>query len=173
MARLPYVDLDNPEIQPLANRIIIDRGSVLDLYQMLLHSPPLAEGWLQFLTVIRKKCNLSGALRELVIMRIAILNGASYEAEQHASIAIQEGVTQKQLDHLEAWQSSPAYSALERAVLSLADAMTHEIQVSEEIFNAVRSSLPAQEVVELTATIAAYNMVSRFLEAMQIHAEIR
>ena len=87
MARMPYADLSNPEIRPVADRIVAERGGILHLYQMLLHSPPVATGWLGYLTAIRHLSGLPGAMRELVIMRIAILNGAPYEAEQHAPIA--------------------------------------------------------------------------------------
>ena len=38
MARIPYADLSHPEAQPLVERIVAERGSVLHLYQMLLHS---------------------------------------------------------------------------------------------------------------------------------------
>ena len=77
MARIPYPDITTPEAQPLAEQIIAERGSVLHLYRMLLHSPPVAAGWLHYLTAIRQQCVLSGDLRELVIMRVAALNGAS------------------------------------------------------------------------------------------------
>src|SRR4051794_20263930 len=87
MARIPYPDITTPEAQPLAEQIITERGSVLHLYRMLLHSPPVAAGWLRYLTAIRQQCALSGDLRELVIMRVAALNGASYEADQHAPYA--------------------------------------------------------------------------------------
>ncbi len=46
---------------------------MLHLYQILLHSPPLAKGWLGFFTNVRQRLPLSGALRALVIMRIAHL----------------------------------------------------------------------------------------------------
>lgn len=46
MAHLPYADLRDPELRPLIERIVAERGSVLHLYQMLLLSPPLAAGWL-------------------------------------------------------------------------------------------------------------------------------
>ena len=49
------------------------------------------------------------------------------------------------------------------------DAMTREVQVADEVFAQVREHFDAQELVELTATIAGYNLVSRFLEAMQVH----
>ncbi len=171
MAHLPYAELDNLELRPLVERIVAERGGVLHLYQMLLHSPPLAEGWLGFLTVVRQQLELSGALRELVIMRVAHLNGAPYEADQHAPLALKEGVTRAQLDALPRWESSGAFSPLQEAVLRLTDTMTRDVQVPPELMREVRAQLDNRQVVELVGTIAAYNMVSRFLEALQIHSD--
>lgn len=171
MARLPYARLDSPEVRPLVERIVAERGSVLHLYQMLLHSPPLAEGWLTFLTAVRHQLDLPGDLRELVIMRVALLNGAPYEAEQHAPIALREGLTQAQLDVLADWSAHrTAYNAEQCAVLALCDSMTRDIHVPADVMAAVVTALGQRQAVEMTATIAAYNMVSRFLEAMQIHS---
>src|SRR5579863_5116377 len=100
MPRIPYADTQRPETAELVAQIVKDRGSILHLYQMLLNSPPVAAGWLHFLTAIRRQCSLPGDLRELVIMRIAVLNRAPYEAAQHAPIALQEGISQQQLDDL-------------------------------------------------------------------------
>jgi len=171
MARLPYADLNNPDIKPLVDQIIAERGSVLHLYQMLLHSRPVAQGWLNHLTGIRQNTTISGAIREMVIMRIAHLNRAPYEADQHAPIALKEGLSQQQLDALTDWEGSDVFSDVERAVLAYTDAMTRNVQVSDDVFNAVKAHFDARELVELTATVATYNMVSRFLEALQIHSD--
>ena len=170
MARSPYADLNNPEAKPLVERIVAERGGVLHLYQMLLQSPPVASGWLNFLTAIRQKSSLPAALRELVIMRVAVINGAPYEAEQHAPIALREGVSQAQLDDLNAWESSDKFDPTQRAVLGYTDAMTKGIQVPDAVFAALRAVFTDRLIVELTATVGAYNMVSRFLEALQIHS---
>ncbi len=170
MARLPYADLTQLDAdgQALAQRIVAERGSVLHLYQMLLHSPPLAAGWLNYLTAVRQKLSIPGALRELIIMRVAILNGAPYEAAQHAPIALKEGVSQAQLDALQAWRDSPLFDDATRAVLGLTDAMTQDIHFDGALTAAVRAHLGERGTVEAAATIAAYNMVSRFLEALAI-----
>jgi alkylhydroperoxidase family enzyme len=176
MARIPYVDLAaltsaDPAAQTLVQRIVAERGSVLHLYQMLLHSPPLAEGWLGFMTQVRQKLNLSGDLRELLIMRIAHVNGAPYEAQQHAPIALQEGLSAAQLAALPTWDKQiDVYSPLQRDVLRLCDAMTRDVHVAAPVVDAVRARLGERQLVELVATIASYNMVSRFLEALQIHS---
>lgn len=168
MARLPYANLDDADKRPLVGRIVAERGSVLHLYQMLLHSPPVAEGWLAFMTAVRQKLALSGALRELIIMRVAVLNGAPYEAEQHHPIALKEGVTQPQIDALADWAAAACYDDTQRAVLQLTDAMTRDIHFAPEILAAVSDRLGERGTVEVAVTIASYNMVSRFLEAMHI-----
>lgn len=177
MAHLPYAVIDGPEADPaaraLVERIVAERGSVLHLYQMLLHSPPLAEGWLGFLTAVRQRLDLPGALRELVIMRVALLNGAPYEAEQHHPIALREGLSAAQLEALPDWRATRVFGPLERAVLELCDTMTREVHVPKAQVDTLRAALGERRTVELVATIAAYNMVSRFLEALQIHGDDR
>lgn len=168
MARLHYADPNEPEVRELVDRIVAERGSVLHLYQMLLHSPPVADGWLALMTAVRQKSVLAGALRELVIMRIAILNGAPYEAEQHAPIALKEGVSQRQLDDLGQWEQSDRFTPLQRAVLALTDGMTRDVHVDDARVEALRPHLSDRELLELVVTVASYNMVSRVLEALKI-----
>lgn len=170
MARIPYADSGSANARPLAERIVAERGSILHLYQMLMHSTPIAEGWLAYLTAIRQKSSLPGALRELIIMRVALLNRAPYEADQHAPIALKEGVTEAQLQTLGEWQDSSLFDPRERALLAYVDAMTLHVQVADAVFEALSAQFAHREVVEITATVAAYNMVSRFLEALQIHS---
>ncbi len=170
MARLAYVDEStNPAAAPLAQRIRAERGGkLLNLYKMLLNSPPLAEGWLKLLTAIRQQCNLPGKYRELAILRIAVLNDAPYEFDQHVPFALKEGTTEAQLQALRQPVIDDSFNAAERAVLAYTDTMTRDIRVPDVTFDALRTFLDEREIVELTATVAAYNLVSRFLEALQI-----
>lgn len=161
---------ERPELDALIATIKAERGGrFLDLYAVLMNSPPIAEGWLRLFTAIRQKSKLNGGLRELAILRVALLNGAAYEYRAHVPFALKEGVPQEKIDALDRWRDAKLYSNEERAVLAYTDAMTREIQVPDEVFAAVRAALDERETVELTATIAGYNLVSRFLVAMQLH----
>jgi len=172
MPRVPYVEEnEHPELAPLVARIKAERGKVLDLYKILLHSPAVMEGWLGFFTAIRQKTKLNARIRELVIMRVAIVNGADYEYQAHLPFALKEGATAQQVAALKAWQLSPLFDEAERAALAYTDAMTMQVQVADELFAAVQKRFDAQDLVELTATVAGYNLVSRFLEAMQVHKQ--
>ena len=173
MARIDYVDEASPAVDAELLRAMTARrgGQLLNLDRMLLHSAPLAQGWNACLGAIRGKTRLDGALRELVILRVAVLNRAPYEFAQHAPVARAEGLSQAQIDDVAAWPGSSLFDTRSRDVLAYADAMTLQVQVPEGLFDAVRRHLDDRELIELTGTVAAYNMVSRFLEALQIDIE--
>lgn len=169
MARIPYADTAHPDHKDAAAAIRASRKKVGHLHRMLLHAPPIATGWITMFDAVRWKSSLSGRLRELVICRIAAINGASYEWEAHAPIALAEGATQAQLDALQDWQASDAFDATDRAVLAYCDAMTRQVHVPDDVARAVRDLFAPRQLVELTVTIAGYNCVSRVLEALEIN----
>ena len=172
MARITYADENqNEEVKKLAAQIRKERGKMHNLYLMLLNSPPIARGWLNLLTAVRQQCKLSGRYREISILRVAIINGADYEYQSHIPFALKEGVSQDKIDALRDWQNSKAFDAAERAVLAYTDSMTKVIHVPDHVFEALRPHFDARELTELTATIGAYNLVSRFLEAVKIDHE--
>lgn len=171
MARLPYPDLSTAEAAPVAERIKAERGKVLNLYRMLLHSPAVADGWRAFLTAIRQQASLADRHRELAILRVAVINHAPYEFQAHVPFAKQGGFTDAEIAGIEQDRVPASVTAADRAVLALTDAMTRNVQVPDAVYAAARAHFNDREMVELTATIAAYNLVSRFLEANQVDHE--
>lgn len=166
----PVIPGTRPELAAQEQQIMAERGRVSPLYQVLLNSPPIAHGWEQMLSAVRNRNSLPAGLRELVILRVAILNRAPYEFEAHVPHALTAGVTQAAIDAIRAQPLSPhaPWSPAERVALRLTDAMTRDIEVPEVLFTEVRKHFDAQGQIDLVATVAAYNMVSRFLVALQI-----
>ena len=60
------------------------------------------------------------------------------------------------------------FSKEEYAVMVYTDQMTVGVQVEDGVAEMVKSVLEDTMVVELTATVAAYNAVSRFLVALDV-----
>jgi AhpD family alkylhydroperoxidase len=170
MARIPYIrEQEHPELAEAIAGIRARRGGNLSpVARMLLHSPPLAEGWTKLFTFIRYETMIAPRLRELIIARIGVRNGARYEVEAHRPHALAAGVTATQLDAIGAWREAKLFDATERAVLAYTDAITDDIKVSDEVFAGVRALYDDRQLVELTGTIASYSFVSRFLVALGI-----
>jgi 4-carboxymuconolactone decarboxylase len=167
--RIPLVEPGTrPELASIEQSIVAERGRVSALYQALLNSAPLAEGWEKLLTAIRHRSSVPADLRELAILRVAVLNRARFEFEAHLPVARKAGVAENKLAAVDSPQIGEPFSALERAVLALTDAMTRDVQVADALFLPIAQHFDRRAVTELVATIAAYNMVSRFLEALRI-----
>jgi 4-carboxymuconolactone decarboxylase len=157
-----------PELAEVEGRIMAERGRVSLLYQALLNSGPIASGWERLLTAVRKQTTVPGDLRELIILRVAVLNRAAFEFEAHAPIAQREGVSVAKIEALKEPALGSAFCARERLVLNLTDAMTRDVQVPQTLMTELQAQYDAQTLVELVATVSAYNMVSRFLVALNV-----
>jgi hypothetical protein len=80
MPTVPYRPKNLAEPRELVAAIRARRsGTLLNLDRMLLHSPPLAQGWNGYLRTVRTELTVSPKLRELAICVVALLNHADYE----------------------------------------------------------------------------------------------
>lgn len=178
--RLPYVPdpppTNTPEEADILARVQARRApnGLLPLDRALLHSFPVTDGWNSFIGAIRTRTSLSTVVRELAICRVAVINGAWFEWEQHAPLLQGGGLsedamravrdTRMDLGTVDEGVLSRAY----KAVLRYTDVITRDVTVPEGVFQEVKELFNEREVVEITATVAAYNCVSRFLVALNV-----
>lgn len=175
MARVSYVEgTDDPNLTELVDRIRSGRrGSLINVYRLLLNSPPLADTWFEHLGAVRWKTQLDGRLREIVIIRIAYLNDVPYVLRQHVpGLAEAEGLTPEDCEALKDWEKSDLFDARERAALAFADSMTRDVAVSDEVFDALPDYFDDQRIVELAVLIGSYNMHNRVMTALKIDLEL-
>lgn len=167
--RVPLVEPGHePALAEIEGRILAERGTISPLYRALLNSAPIAAGWERMLTAVRNRTTVPADLRELMILRVAVLNRASFEFEAHAPIAERAGVSAEKIEAVRHEPLSDVYAPVERSVLALTDAMTLDVDVPDALVDELRRHFDAKGIVEVVATIAAYNMVSRFLVALNI-----
>lgn len=180
--RVPYAPSEPPteEAQPIYERIAERRKPrpLIPLDLALLHNPQVADGWNSFIGAIRTQTSVPEGLKELAISRVAVLNHAVHEWDVHAALARKAGISQQTLQavfdlpvtrHGQVEREGMLdFSAEEYAVLCYTDQMTVGVQVEDSVVNKIKEFMADQQVVELTATIAAYNCVSRFLVALDV-----
>ena len=167
--RVPLVQPGTrPELAEVEGRIMAERGRVSLLYQVLLNSGPIASGWERMLTAVRNQTSVPGDLRELIILRVAVLNHADFEFDAHAPIAAREGVSLAKIEAVKEAIIGSSFDAREQQALALTDAMTRDITVPDALMAELQQNYNPQHLVELVATVAAYNMVSRFLVALNV-----
>ena len=174
MARIPLIEeSEHPELAELIGRIKAGRrGGLLNVYKLLLHSPGLAATWFDHNSAVRWKTKLDGRLREIVIIRVAHLNGVDYVLAQHVpGLALAEGLTLAECDALADWRASGLFDAREHAALAYAEAMTLATSVPDEVFAELRRHFDDREIVELAVLIGTYIMHNRVMKSLAIDLE--
>jgi alkylhydroperoxidase family enzyme len=174
MARIPLIEeAEHPELVEIIARIKAGRrGGLLNVYKLLLHSPALAQTWFDHNGAVRWKTELTGRLREIVIIRIACLNGVDYVLAQHVpGLAVAEGLSLAECDALADWRATALFDARERAALAYAEAMTMATSVPDDVFAEVRHHFNDREIVELSVLVGTYIMHNRVMKALAIDLE--
>ncbi|KAF8061840.1 beta-ketoadipate enol-lactone hydrolase [Lyophyllum atratum] len=179
-----------PGTSPIADAIRVRRGSrgITPLDAALLHVPPVAAGWNSLLGAVRTQGKLPGDVRELMILRVAAINGAAFEWIHHEPVGRTCGLNSAQLYVIRDTAtplppSAGILSPLQTSALMFADASTRNVKIGKTITDALTKDLEVwargqdpEEVeartqdllVEAATVVAAYNMVSRFLIAVDV-----
>ena len=166
----------SPEAAPRdANltKAILERrgGKYITLDLALLWSEPLARGWNTYLKAVRSELGVAPRLREIAICMVARLTGADFEFDQHWPEYVKAGGNERLKSRMarpEEALRDPDFTSDERLAMRYALAMTRDVHVPEALFEDMRERFDNTQLVELTAAIATYNMVARFLVALGI-----
>ncbi|EAX7082173.1 carboxymuconolactone decarboxylase family protein [Salmonella enterica] len=143
-------------------------GELIGIDRILLKSYPLATGWNELMIRVRQQFSLSLEYRELIMLRVASLNKAKFEWNVHYPAYLDAGGTAEKAAALEPASVSSLFNETETLLIRLTDQSTHGVVVDENIIEELKRRLGEKETVEAVATVAAYNMVSRFLVALAI-----
>lgn len=170
-----------PELKPqpedLVQAVLQRRGGkLLPLDRGLLWSEPFTRGWNVFVKAVRMDMGGSKKLRELAISAVSLLTGADFEYQAHSKEFLAQGGTQAELDALKsaladnprAPAASTTLGAVEKIVIQYAAQMTLDVKVQDTVFAELKKHMDTTDIVELTGAIATYNMVARFLVALEI-----
>jgi alkylhydroperoxidase family enzyme len=168
MARLDYPEPSG--LEP-ATQELLAKLPPLNLFRMLAGSERMLAEFVGLGNQILFRSSLDPILRELAIIRVGVLSGASYEVHQHDRIARGIGVPDDVIAALREGPDAAAFDDLQRLVLRFTDDVVANVRAGDDTFGPLVAALSLREVQELTVTIGYYMLVSRFLETFDIEIE--
>lgn len=173
MARISYIEeKDHPELAAEIAKIKGGRGTLLNIYKLLLHSPKVCMTWLDYIGAVRWGVALSPRMRELVTVRIAQAANYAYALQQHVpALAVADGVSVEECEALKDWRPSKFFNEAERAALAYVDTVREGTGVPDDVFGAVRKHYSEREVVEITVLCGVYIMHNRIFTALRVDLE--
>ena len=108
-------------------------------------------------------------LRELGQTRAGYTVGSQFVYSQHCKASRDVGLTEAQIQAIPHWQTADCYSPIERAVLAYTDALVLERgRVPEGVFQALKTELSDEEILELTYITCTYMMHAVMSRALRL-----
>ena len=164
MARIPYVESENAH---WLTREILARRNNRNIHRMLGHSGPLADAFVRLATTLRYESELDPALREIAILRVGVLSGATYEVTAHRVHARAAGLSERQIAAVEAGEAD-ALTPLQQGVMRFTDDVVANVRARDATFLPLQAALEPRSLVELVVAIGFYMAACRFLETFDI-----
>jgi 4-carboxymuconolactone decarboxylase len=168
MARIPYPD---PATLEPATAEYLDRLPGLNIFRMLAGGEGLLAAFTRFGNHLLYKTALDPVLREVAILRVGVVTGASYELYQHEAISRGLGMSDDLIAAVRQGSDAPGLDDLQRQVVAYTDDLVANVRAADDTFEPLRQQLSVRELQELTVVIGFYGAVARYLETFGVDIE--
>lgn len=167
MTRIALADLDR---QPEPIREWAARRGNLNVFALLANAPNVFPGWSQMVDELYASPTFGARMREVVVVRVAHLQGSAYELAQHVPLAQAAGLTEQQLDALAAGDLD-GFSADERAALAVVDELCTTRHLTDDSFAAARAVFGDAALTELLMLVSCYYGLALVLNAADLEID--
>jgi uncharacterized peroxidase-related enzyme len=168
--RIPMLEREEvvPDLVPLYDKLLQDRGIVPYMFKTVSHVPDLALGFAALLKPLMGEGALPAWYKELIATRVAFLNNCEYCVSAHTYLARVRGASDAQIDGLHQYETAP-FSQRERAGFRYADRLHTSAQaIDDALYAATKDHFDDREIIELTAVAAAFEFFPRFVSSLKI-----
>lgn len=158
-----------PELGTVYDALLAQRGVVPNMFKTVANSPSLALAFAAFLKALLSDSALKGWYKELIATRLSVLLDSRYAIKGHALSARQKGASEAQIQAVQGNFEDGPFSAAEKLGLRCADRLHKSArEIDDAFFAELKSVFNDQQIVELMATISAFELFPRFVDALRI-----
>ena len=146
-----------------------ETDTMLDPIRMYAHIPKLLSGYGKLEQAANNVHLLDLRHRALAELKAATTARCEYCIDLGSRISREWGLSDEELVALADYRNASCFSDVDKLVLDYATAMTRTpVQVTDELFDALRSHFDVPQLVEMTHIIALENLRARFNLALGI-----
>src|SRR5215468_5472177 len=111
--------------------------------------------------------SLDPRLCELAVLILMKRLDCEYGFVNHIGVAVQNGVSREQIDHIDSYQTSPLFSDDYKLILRYAEELTIKAQVDDDLFRQVEHRIETLKLLDLNAAVGFWNMMARNLNGLR------
>jgi 4-carboxymuconolactone decarboxylase len=170
MSRIPLASIEE---QPEPIREWMARRGDLNVFRLLANAPNVFGGWTQMVDELFDSPTFSRRMREVVILRVAHLQGSRYEVGQHVGIARRAGLTDQQIyaildrGDLDAAGLSP----IEHTALDVTTELCTTHRLRDDTFATAQAAFGDEALTELLMIVSCYYGLALVLNAADLDVD--
>ena len=170
MSRIPLTSIDE---QPEPIRQWMARRGNLSVFRLLANAPQVFPGWTQMVDELFESPTFSRRMREVVILRVAHLQGSRYELGQHVGIARKAGLTDQQIDAIldNSDLAAAGFSDTERTAVNVTTELCTSHRLRDDTFAAAQVVFGDEALTELLMIISCYYGLALVLNAADLDVD--
>jgi 4-carboxymuconolactone decarboxylase len=153
-----------------ADAVVKVFGQIRGPFGMLLHSPKLAARLIPLVPFIHHECIVEGKLRSVAILAAAREYEAAYVWAAQVAAARRNGVREELIELIRAKGDPARLPAEEREIVTYARQLRRTNRVDQATFDALKNRHGVQWLVELTAVLGYFALVSGIANAFEVAA---
>lgn len=161
-------DLDQRQRQFLAP-FTSRNGKYPNLFGTFAHHMDIADAWSQFGLYTMRHSSLDPALREILILRVALNSACEYEWHHHHAIALRAGLTEEQVRQIR--ERRPTAEAAHNLLLRCADELNDAKCLDEDTWAAMTDAFGVQQTIDVIFTVGAYSALALFINSCGVQIE--
>lgn len=144
----------------------------LNLFTTMGRNRGLFRRWLLFAGSLMPRGGLPRRDTELVILRVAHLTGAGYEAVHHRRIGLAAGLTAEQVEAAARGGGPGPFSGRQELLLRAVGELHRDDAIGAETFAALRPELSDRDFVELCMLAGHYRMLAGLINSLAIEPDV-
>jgi 4-carboxymuconolactone decarboxylase len=170
MSRIPLASIE-PLPEPI--RDFMTRRGELAVFRLLANAPQVFQGWSQMVDELYDSPTFSLRMKELVILRVAHMQGSRYELRRHIGIAHAAGLTEQQINAIVGIDDLDAarFDETERAALDLVTELCTTHQLRNDTFAMAIDTFGTEALTELLMIVSCYYGLALVLNAVDLDVD--
>jgi 4-carboxymuconolactone decarboxylase len=170
MSRIPLTAVEQ---QPEPIREFMARRGNLNVFRLLANAPNVFVGWAQMVDELFDSPSFSLRMREVVILRVAHLQGSRYELAQHVGIAQGAGLTEQQINAIVDTDDLDAagFSRTERTALDVVTELCSTHRLRDDTFATAHTVFGDGALTELLMFVSCYYGLALVLNGVDLDVD--
>ena len=168
MPRIPYSTVQTQSDQ---TQSLLAKLAPLNIFKMMANAPHLVRPFVDMGGAFLFSGLLDPIDREIAILRVGYLSGASYETDRHEKIGRDVGMSDALIDAVKTGPTASGLTTHQSQLMSFVDDLVANVRASDATFEPMLQTLGPSATQELTLVTGYYMMVCRFLETFDVEIE--